>query len=393
MSTTNLPLLEHGPTQSAQPVLDEHPIHLRWLPQATGDFVAASGNGSIKLRLSAQEDQIEVPVYGISAAVAGSVELLPKTEHISSVEVTVEGRVRVHEFAEDGRRDTMIPLGTLQLWTKGDDSSACPSTLPFSVTLPTMLQNGDRTYALPPSHSVKLKGIPGFDADIDYSVSVRVKSKKFGLAIGNTTLSTPFIYHPRTRPTRPIPPVDPNAVFIESPEWKMHRSVVKAQANTKFQDISAKLYLPASRIFHLADTIPFHIVFESNADSLAAFLTYGPTGHSHPTRLQLVRQSTVDVRGELGHQSKTSIWRIDYIGEGVFNLAAEGTTSKSSFSGQIAIKPVTIAGFNLRHLAVTDTLILTVAPPVDAPFGVVRDVIPVLLATDPWVRGDQVNAE
>ncbi|KAF8142677.1 hypothetical protein K438DRAFT_1994677 [Mycena galopus ATCC 62051] len=374
------------PANPPQLVLDERPMGLPWEPQAAGNFLVTSRNGNIKLRLSAQEDQIEVPGCGIGAAVAGTVELLTKPDPIFSVKVTVEGRIVVHELAENGRSDTLIHLGTLQLWNKGEDYSVRPSILPCSVTLPRTFQHDDRTYTLPPSYSAQMEGFPGFETDIGYLVNVRVKYKKFGLPIGSTAVSTLFIYRPRTRPPHAIPaPLELKAGFINSPEWKMQSSVIKAHANTDFHHIRVKLYIPASPIFYVADVIPFHLTFESNADSLAAFLPYGPTGQFHSTRFQLVRHSRADPRGDRANRSTTSVWRNDCLGEGVFGVTGEGATW-SSFSSEIPIGPVTIAGFNLRYMEITDSLILTVTPPDAAmSFFGIYERIPVLLATDPWV--------
>lgn len=70
-------------------------------------------------------------------------------------------------------------------------------------------------------------------------------------------------------------------------------------ANTR-PDIAVKLYLPASRIFSMTMSIPFHLSLESSAVSLAAFLPLSPIS-SNPlsrkvTRIQLMRQTVVDVR-------------------------------------------------------------------------------------------------
>lgn len=70
------------------------------------------------------------------------------------------------------------------------------------------------------------------------------------------TLSTPFIYQPRSRPAHPIPaPLDcNNAGFIARPEWKMYSSVVKAHPNERgLQDIVVKFYIPStpSRLLRL----------------------------------------------------------------------------------------------------------------------------------------------
>lgn len=85
-----VPSLARTPSYSAEAELDEQclVIHAHSLPQATGTFIVTSNNGNAKLRLTAQEDKIELPVYGTGGVVAGTIELT-KTESISSVEVTV----------------------------------------------------------------------------------------------------------------------------------------------------------------------------------------------------------------------------------------------------------------------------------------------------------------
>ncbi|KAF7355546.1 hypothetical protein MSAN_01471700 [Mycena sanguinolenta] len=312
MSTAALPALQptfsRTPSYSAEPGLYEQRLALnaRSLPHPTGNFIKSSKNGNAKLRLTAQESNIDLPVYGTGGVVEGTIELT-KTENISTVEITVEG---------GGHTETTLCLDTVLLWIKDGNNPVCPPALPFSLTLPTTFQYNGRSYPLPPSHTIKLKGLPGFYATIDYSVSAvinkpnsvpnivpLVKSKKLGINIGSTTLSTPFIYYPRTRPAAPIPvPLQRiEGGFIESPEWRKYESVLKASPKAGAQDIYCKVYVPASRIFCASQAIPFHVTFESTAYSLAAFLPYGPTtsnsGKMRPTRIQLMRQSTVDVRG------------------------------------------------------------------------------------------------
>ncbi|KAJ7842864.1 hypothetical protein B0H14DRAFT_2359376 [Mycena olivaceomarginata] len=349
------------------------------------------------MRITAQEDEIDLPVYGTGDVVAGTIEVT-KTENISSVDVTVEGRVKVHELGEGGRTEATISVGPVKLWIKADDNAVCPSSLSFSVMLPTTFQEEGRSYPLPPSHFAHLEGVPGFDANINVSVQrslvvscIRTIPTKVEISFG--TLSTPFIYQPRSRPAHPIPaPLDcNNAGFIARPEWKMYSSVVKAHPNERgLQDIVVKFYIPKSRIFWVGEAIPFHITFEGTSDSLAGFMPYRPTGELNITRFQLIRQSCADVRHAdflrtVVHNIKTNRWRRDCFGEGVFRPAAEGATWMS-FSGEIPIEPITVTGFQLRHFSVTDWL--TVTPPTKSPFVGIRKAIPVKLTTDPWVEDD-----
>lgn len=60
----------------------------RLRPRPSGSFVKESKNGDARLRLSAQEDNINLPIYESRGVVEGTVEL-SKTDGIQSVKVKV----------------------------------------------------------------------------------------------------------------------------------------------------------------------------------------------------------------------------------------------------------------------------------------------------------------
>jgi hypothetical protein len=78
MSTASLPsyaepILNRTPSYSAEPHFYEQRIALadRLRPRPSGDFIKESKGGGIRLRLTAQEDNVELPVYGATDHVAG----------------------------------------------------------------------------------------------------------------------------------------------------------------------------------------------------------------------------------------------------------------------------------------------------------------------------------
>ncbi|KAJ7852835.1 hypothetical protein B0H14DRAFT_2759493, partial [Mycena olivaceomarginata] len=231
----------------------------------TGNFVKSYDYGDVKLRLAAQDDKLDLPVYSGVSTVEGTVEIA-NTNNISSVQVKVMSYMT-----------QLLPL--------------------------------------PPSHSVKLKRIPGFNAILAYSISAK---------INKTTIihvSTPFIYYPRTHPPSPLPfPMYcmEAGIFEEQPAWNAYQSIAKTNPKSGVQDIGVKLCLPASRIF----CIPFHITMESDAHSLAAFLPYAPVAGKSGLQFLTAR----------GERSDTAIWRVDYIGEAAFRNARD-SPSRMSFSG------------------------------------------------------------
>lgn len=154
-----------------------------------------------------------------------------------------------------------------------------------------------------------------------------------------------------------------------------------------------KLYLPASRIFCIHESIPFHVMFSSSATSLAAFMPLGPvvtTSLKTPhTKIQLLRQTTVDVRNALILGTRTDIWRVDCIGEGAFRHAGDGGAHWTAFSGDIYISPeIKIGGFKAGGFSIKDCVVLTMTPPdlSKSPFKELRLAVPVRLATDPYLR-------
>lgn len=118
------------------------------------------------------------------------------------------------------------------------------------------------------------------------------------------SLSAPFIYYPRTRPAAPLPPplrkASTNLGLTQSPHWRMYEQRVASRVPGG-QDITSRLYIPASRIFSRSQPIPFHLTFSGSAFALAAFLPFLPTAsllspYKQHTKIELLRQSIVDVR-------------------------------------------------------------------------------------------------
>ncbi|OSD07311.1 hypothetical protein PYCCODRAFT_1359167 [Trametes coccinea BRFM310] len=401
MSTTSLPsyvppAFTRIPSYSAEP--HEYEQRLAWSRpprRPAGDFVKQSRSGNASLRLFAQEDNVNLPVYGTGEAVEGAVTLA-KTEGVTAVEVKIEGTLRLIEVAEGGTTTHKLCLSKVTLWSKDAESGPCPSSLNFSLTLPTTFSDGKDTYPLPPTHEVHLSGVPGFDAKVEYGVSATVSKGKAStlLRLGNATISTPFVYYPRSRPASPLPEPMRQSYdtfkFVQTPEWRCWESTMKAKSKSA-KDIYCQLFIPASRVFSITQPIPFHIMFTSSAFSLAAYLPYGPTANilspsKHFTHIRILRQSTVDVRNAMILGTKTDIWRVDTIGEAEFRHSGDGA-DWLAFVGEIRLDDkVKVGGFKAGGLMVKDFVELSMIPPdpSKAPFREMRLVIPIRLVTDPW---------
>ncbi|KAF9533091.1 hypothetical protein CPB83DRAFT_845820 [Crepidotus variabilis] len=411
--------LERAPTYRAEPHIDEARIAFglrnRTLP--TGNFIKESKGGGVILRLNAQKDNVEVPVYGINGQVDGVIELL-KTEAVESVEVKIEGHLSVKELGEGGSSTALLCLDSRKLWEKSSQSSTCPASLRFSLGLPASFEHEKKTYPLPPSFHVKLSGLPGFVATIDYSVSaivvkpqtapvghvkIQAHFNTIGINIGTTIVSTPFLYHPRSRSAvaLPAPLQYVHKEFEPTSEWKTIESVMQSRSTSR-PDIVTKLYIPSSRTYCISQQIPFHLTIQSKSSvSLAAFLPYSPTGNKSSkkiTQIQLLRQTSVDVNSQRpgvedhAHpkSARTDMWRIDCIGEGIFRHVGDDQTW-ICYSGEIRIDPtMKLTGFRAAALSVKDSLLFTITPPevTRSPFWELREAIPIRLTTDPWTPDD-----
>ncbi|KAG1742306.1 uncharacterized protein EDB91DRAFT_1279244 [Suillus paluster] len=390
----------HSPTYTAAPQAHEYRLahDARLSPnRSPREFVKQTRNGGVSLRLAGQDDQTALPVYGYGASVEGTLDI-HKRDGITSVEVQIEGTLMLEESAEGGTTNCKLCLNKSILWVKDRIYEApCPRSLSFCLPLPTTFSDGGKTYPLPPTHESHLSGLPGFRARVDYSISViAVKPNIIPHAVkssllwgGDWAISTPFEYLPRTRPSTPIPPplVPGQWGIIETPQWKVFPTLI--HANRGGHDIMVKLFIPASRTFCMNQSIPFHIMFSSSAMSLAAFMPLGPMVATSPkkqrTRIQLLRQTTVDVRNTFELGTRTDIWRIDCIGEGAFRHAGDGPLWVA-FSGEIYISPdIKIGGFKAGGFSIKDCIVLTMTPPEHSKsaFKELRLAVPIRLATDP----------
>lgn len=380
------------------------------LRRGTGNFVKHSKHGHARLNLIAQQEGVETPVYGISGLVKGIIELDDvKTEGVDSVQIKIEGYLKVHELGESGDSTTQLVLDTKLLWVKGPGSLECPKVIDFQLMLPTTFTTNDGvTYPLPPTFKVKLKGIPGFTAWIEYSVSALinrpstvsslvplVNSKSLGLHIGTTVISTPFLYYPRSRPSAPLPRAlewTSTNGFCFLDEWSTYEIISEAK-QSHLQDIVVKFYIPKSRTFYFAQRIPFYLTIESSPVSLAAFLPFAPTiGPISPkiaTRLEVLRQTAVNVRFKNAARQRVSedMWRVDCIGEGRFDNHLGNDKTTSVLSGEIGIfDMVQVCGFKAAGISVKDCIVLSMTPPdyQKSPFKDFRLLIPIRLTTNAW---------
>ncbi|KZP08690.1 hypothetical protein FIBSPDRAFT_964594 [Athelia psychrophila] len=400
---SRIPIPPYTPPESPKPPLPVSLAHRmasrsRSHSRPPTEFVKQGKN--LVLRLAGvQVPGTELPVYGLGAAVEGTLELT-KPEGITSIEVKVEGTLQLQEIAEGGTDIIQLCLESAVLWSKHIEGPICPSSLSFALKLPKSYSDRKKTFSLPPTYSEHLAGVPGFTAKINYIIHIIVNNQKptsslvKSAFLGSSTqsLSIPFMYSPRTRPATAIPPplmqASTNLGLKQSPQWRMfeHRMASRMPGG---QDVTSRFYIPASRIFCLKQSIPFHLTFSSSAFALASLLPFLPIASlispkNQHTKIELLRQSVVDVRSKAHAEVKTDMWRVDCIGRGTFKRAGDGP-DWISFVGEISVNDnITLGGFKASGLTVKDCIVLSMTPPdpVKCPVRELRQVVPVLLTTD-----------
>ncbi|KIY63495.1 hypothetical protein CYLTODRAFT_426067 [Cylindrobasidium torrendii FP15055 ss-10] len=398
MSNPALPpyAASHTPAYTSQPRSHEQRLSIsRSLrPRPSGEFVKESRSHNARLRLGRQEQHVELPIYGAGGVVDGIVEA-GKPDGITSVEVKIEGRLRVQETGAGGTAHSKLCYESHMLWMKETPTSTpCPPQLPFRFHLPPTFLYLEQTYPLPPTYNVALDGIPGFNGIIEYSVTAVLSRPAlplpFGKNVGNIVVTTPFIYLPRSRPATPLPArlTLSRQGYIPTPDWREHTSVISSKVSST-ADIHARLYIPSSRIFSLTESIPVHLIIETSSYAIAQYLPYGPTASfigNRATRVSLVRQTAADVRHAMISSTKTYMWRVDTIGHSSFTRTGDGPTWLA-FDGEISLREdVGVAGFKAGGLSVKDYILFEFAPsdPAHTPFVPTRQLVPVKMTTDPW---------
>lgn len=98
-----------------------------------------------------------------------------------------EGILEDKEIAENGHYIATICREEQTLW-QSSESSSCSTSLPFSITMPETFSDGRQNYPMPPSYFAELRGIPGFRATVQYTLTVTVHKGKVSsiLPFGNT---------------------------------------------------------------------------------------------------------------------------------------------------------------------------------------------------------------
>ncbi|KAK0203548.1 hypothetical protein DFS33DRAFT_1261908 [Desarmillaria ectypa] len=355
----------------------------------TGNFLKKEGN--ISIVLTEQQDGCSLPSYGRKGVINGAV-FFERRDLVTSVQVKVlEGRMETANH-EHGSQVVIFLDETRTLWpVDSANSTAYPSSVPFSLTIPSEFQKGDnKRYELPPSFTASF---PELRVSIGYSLTVRAVENHYPLVRflrGSPSLRVVLNYRPRTRPAQPMlsNPAFLSSVKTSPEEWKQSLTTIKPKPNTAAAPIYCSLFIPAVQIFALSDNIPFHVQLTAPLASLRQLFPVPGQVHGNASlQVHLVRQVSVEVDRNVSSRNVG-------IGGGSLRpvppLASEiqpglEMEKHMDWEGELRSQPdVEVGGFFTAGVSVKDFIIVSLYPPARSDFPHSRNGVRVRIVTDPW---------
>ncbi|KAJ7687590.1 hypothetical protein B0H17DRAFT_1136140 [Mycena rosella] len=164
-------LIQNPSSQSLQPTgLAELPSYSETLPRGerlldrtllvsqrpNGDYSRRCGRETLILR--AQEDGVEVPLYGPGSHVVGAI-LVEDPATVSGVILQVRGKMEVTVTGRGCMTATTLRESYI-MWPGPTRGPICPATVSFSLLLPVNFCDDNRAiHRLPPSYDMALPGL------------------------------------------------------------------------------------------------------------------------------------------------------------------------------------------------------------------------------------------
>lgn len=387
-----------------------------WSARASpGHYVKHSSKATILL--SGQDDFSSGPVYTSGATIEG-ILAIPRPSGLLTLEVKVSGRIRLKEVAGGGDFKADIINQVLYTWNS-DQNGTFPAKVNFRYTLPSHYTNRERgeRYRLPPSHEAHLQGIPGFNVDVSYGITVYQTRNRDKADWWRKTsrLHVPFKYRELSRPAQsgPFPlnmtktPSGPKTLFAFTIPSRRHSS----------PNVGVHLFLPYSQICSLKESIPFFVTIFGNDEVLDSFSSQlSPPASFHPlsqtdssgsslniqaqlmqrvsrgntpsVRVHVQRRTKVDAlaAGMLAASDKTHMLSEKSIGQGYIHSSTRKFHSMT-WSGVILIpSKITYGGFAASGIQVSDTVVLNISPSDGShyPYTVFCESVPIRLTSESY---------
>ncbi|KAJ7046055.1 hypothetical protein C8F04DRAFT_339001 [Mycena alexandri] len=383
------------PSYSPEPGDDERLLEQapRMKPRIfSGNHTKKSGRDTVVL--TAQDEHANVPTYGRTALIGGSVSLEDR-ESVSKVALEIKGTI---EFTVAGSTVTQTILAEhCIIWAMEHSAgAACPGTIPFATLLPAQFEHNKTMYPLPPSYFVSYASSGGVYIKVVYSLAVtvsRARGRKLAFLSAKNTIFIPFTYSPRTRPGRPIAPLANDFLAdlkIMPEEFHELTLAVRPRPKVLLQPVDVQLFTPSADVFPLDEPIPIHIQLTGTTDSLREFLP-GADGALPRSRVEvrLLRQMTMLVNGhkepcQVAVGSASLMPMPPTVGA---QEDWDGVTASLDWAGVLRCDAgLSVGSFDAGLLRVQDFIVLDILEPAGpkSQFARARQPRPIRLVTDPW---------
>ncbi|KAH8834541.1 hypothetical protein DL96DRAFT_1757289 [Flagelloscypha sp. PMI_526] len=239
----------------------------------TGVFTSASKEIVLKLHKQRTNKETDVPAYGRGATIVGETFLLfgrgkgIKAGSVRQITLKLVAFLNLELFDGFPSRKTFLEKETV-LWAKTKESKHPPDAISFEMPFPTDEGEG---MVLPPSYITPFGDISSLQAKIIYRLEVIVKTKVLGVT-SSVSLQQDVNYYPRSAPPQAL--VSDYKAFDPSGNWVETKRIVniKLDAEPSIGPLRCSFWIPASRVFGITQTIPFHVQLVGKRPAIDEFL-------------------------------------------------------------------------------------------------------------------------
>jgi len=358
----------------------------------------------LTLILKDQSTTAGFPTYGTGSTVYGEIGL-KSSASVLSVEVKLKGRLYT-SISGSGSGTITVVAERVLLWSQ--DSTCCPSVLPFAIRFPRTFTHDGCTRPIPPSFTQSFVAEqyyppPPVSVRCSYwfKVTIHHGGRKMAFWKPSRSYSLQLNYLPRSRPQRPISHLDSFlTTFKHIPEdWLQIESIMRVRAGkVDVNPVSCRFFIPSVGAFGLSDSIPFHIQLSSSLASLRLLL---PNENSESKRSRLIRVFITRQTMVEAHTRKC--WKSVTLGEGTLRpVAPPADAPFTSDAGEVNVdwegevcyeKKVLHGGFNIGTVIVKDYIVFALLPPNPrtCPLLEHQSYHPIRLVTSVWTEENTLH--
>ncbi|KAJ7099968.1 hypothetical protein B0H15DRAFT_877217, partial [Mycena belliarum] len=329
----------------------------------------------ITLLLSGQMDEAQRPSTGPGALLEGQV-ILERTdrENIGGVELKIEGLLESLPLPGAYSVVTVVAISDLLYHFSNDSDSCCPNSLPFSHRFPSIFSYEDVVYPLPPTCHI-LFSYPQLFVKCTYHITATVlmRHPMAPFFRKEHRVSVDLDYRPQPTPPDPMLENPSLVLTVKScPEEWIQLPMTSTETTVGPNNLACDLFAPASRVFRVSDSIPFHLQVSGPAALIGEMFRRRRHAFTHPprsaeelpVRVYLLRRVIMRVGDKNARRSIV-------LGEGtlrslppVFREGASSGTEALSWEGEVrCAEDFTVGSFEAGLVTVKDSLAAEISPP------------------------------